>query len=161
MMTHVVGPCTTGDNASLNRIARQHEVIDLDSARFDELTRGLLSANSRREVVKTIAAGVGVSVGWLGLQQELTKARGKGKGKKKRRRKKHRHFNTKALLESCKTNKECVGDLLCQTANSQNGCPGNVGKVCCAQADVQAPCNDGCDCCGVSVICNGGYCDSA
>jgi hypothetical protein len=140
----------------------------MDSARFDKLTRELLAANSRRDVVKTVAAGLGVGLAWLGLHEELSKAKGKkgkGKGKGKKNRKKRRrnkNVDTKGLREPCTETAECKGDLLCDVAYSQMSCPGQeTGKFCCVQTDVQKRCEDGCECCGLDVICNGGFCQGA
>ena len=127
----------------------------LDSTRFDILTRTLSSTESRREAVRTLtAAGLGLGVTRLGLGTALA---GKHKGKRKRKKK-----NTKDLREECSKTSQCKGDLLCRFANSQQSCPGQeTGKFCCVETDVQAPCEDSCDCCGLDIICNDGYCQSA
>lgn len=135
----------------------------MDSARFDKLTRELLSANSRREAVKALVAGLGVGVALLGASQRSTTLAKKGKkhGKKKKK-KKDNTIDTKALHQPCTKSSECIGDLLCDVANSQQSCPNQaVGKFCCVQTDAQKHCEDGCDCCGLDVICNGGFCQGA
>jgi hypothetical protein len=48
--------------------------------------------------------------------------------------------------------------LLCKKANSQKHFP-KTEKRCCVKEG--GHCNDGIDCCGVDVICNGGFCQSA
>jgi hypothetical protein len=143
-------------------------VNNVDSARFDKLTRELLSANSRRDTVKALIASLGVGVAWLGGNHRLSaiakkgKGKGKGKGKKKKKKKTDNTIDTKALHQPCTKSSECIGDLLCDVANSQQSCPNQaVGKFCCVQTDAQKHCEDGCDCCGLDVICNGGFCQGA
>jgi hypothetical protein len=127
----------------------------MDNTRFDRLTRELLSVDSRRNAVRTLAAA---SLG-LGLLR-FGSSRAVAKNKKKKNKKKNQ--NTRDLRESCSKTYQCKGDLLCQPANSQQSCPGQeTGKFCCVETDVQAKCNDSCDCCGLDVICNGGFCQSA
>jgi hypothetical protein len=65
----------------------------------------------------------------------------------------------KKLGARCKKSKECKGDLKCKNSNSQNGCYATTEERCCKP--IGADCNDGCECCGVDVICNGGYCQGA
>jgi hypothetical protein len=111
-------------------------------------------------VVRTLtAAGFGLGLSRLGSGDALATKKDR---RKKRRRKKNNDANTKDLREQCTKTSQCKGDLLCQPANSQQSCPGHeTGKFCCVETDVQAPCEDSCDCCGLDVICNGGYCQSA
>jgi hypothetical protein len=157
MLSQVVGPCTTGDNASLTRRARQNEVIEVDSARFDELTRELSMTGSRRETVKTfLAAGLGLGLTWLAVSESLAKKKNR---KKKRKKKRRSDVDTIGLQQPCTSDKQCVGDLVCQIANSQNGFPERATQpVCCVPPNVGGRCNSGADCCGISPICNGGFC---
>ena len=119
----------------------------MDSTRFDALARSLSTAGSRRRAFHTLAAaGAGLGLAQLGF--------GVAAGKKKRHKK-----GKKKLGARCKKSAECKGDLLCKNANSQNSCYDQTERRCCKKEGAQ--CNDGCDCCGVDVICNGGFCQSA
>jgi hypothetical protein len=109
--------------------------------RFDGMTRRLSETGSRREMVRTLAAG-GLGLGLAGLGLHQAKAGG-----------------GKNLGARCKKSNECKGGYQCKKANSQNSCFAKTEKRCCKP--IGAKCNDGCECCGVDVICNGGYCDQA
>ena len=61
--------------------------------------------------------------------------------------------------ERCSNKDTCSSGLKCKKANSQNSCYAETEKRCCKP--IGAKCDDGCDCCGVDVICNGGYCQGA
>jgi hypothetical protein len=116
----------------------------MDSTRFDGLTRELASPTTRRQTLRTLAAaGLGLGIARMGLT--ATEA---AKGKKK-----------KGVTERCKQSDQCGGNLSCKLANSQNSCFADTEKRCCKP--VGAKCDNGCECCGVDVICNGGYCDQA
>ena len=116
----------------------------MENSRFDSLTRTLAATGSRRGAFRTMAAaGVGLGLTRLGLEQSLA-------AKKKKK---------KNLGARCGKADECKGNLLCKNSNSQNGCYDQTEKRCCVKED--QPCEDGCDCCGVDVICNGGFCQSA
>ena len=130
----------------------------VDSIRFDGLARELRATDTRRGAVKTLAAAVlGLGVARLGISE--ADARRKNRRRKNKRQK---GYHTKVLGEFCSNNKQCVNGLLCQIANSQNGFPERANDpVCCVPTDVQAKCDSGADCCGVDVICNGGYCQGA
>jgi hypothetical protein len=156
----------------------------VESTRFDAISRKLAGTSSRRRFSGTLAAlGLG-SIASLSLLGGDAEAKKKKKGKKvtvchngqsirvaKRKLKKHlRHGDAKGacavdtigLQQPCSSDYQCVGDLVCQVANSQNGNPERANQpVCCVPPDVQAKCDDGSDCCGVDVICNGGYCQGA
>lgn len=129
----------------------------MDSIRFDGIARELRSVDTRRGAVKTLAAAIlGLGVVRVGM------ADAGARKKNKKHKKKQNDFNTKALGQFCAKSAQCQGDLICQIANSQNGFPERANqKVCCVPVDVQAKCDSGADCCGVDVICNGGYCQSA
>jgi hypothetical protein len=159
----------------------------MESTRFDAMARVLAGMSSRRRFSGTLAAlGLG-SIAGLGLLGG-DDAEAKKKAKKvtlchsgqtirvgKRKVKKHlSHGDTRGacpvgtpvdtigLQQPCSSDYQCVGDLVCQIANSQNGNPERANQpVCCVPPDVQAKCDNGSDCCGVSVICNGGYCQGA
>ena len=152
----------------------------MDSTRFDTLTRDVAAATSRRGLLGSTFAGTLAGLGLaplLGAEEtEAAKSCKKkcqkkdNKDARKKCKKKCKptdtitnpNANTKALRQACTSTEECIGDLLCQGANSQQSCPGQeVGTFCCVPTDVQASCDNGCDCCGLDVICNGGYCDSA
>ena len=116
----------------------------MDSTRFDGLARDLASPSTRRQALRTLAAtGLGLGIARLGL--DGTDA--KGKGKKKR------------VTERCKKREQCGGGLQCKPSNSQNSCFPDTEKRCCKP--VGAKCDNGCECCGIDVICNGGYCSNA
>jgi hypothetical protein len=119
----------------------------VDSTRFDGLTRELAGRATRRQTLRTLAAaGLGLGITSIGLNATEA-AKGKSKGKKK------------GVTERCKKSDQCGGGLSCQPANSQNSCFAATEKRCCKP--VGAKCDNGCECCGIDVICNGGYCDKA
>ena len=116
----------------------------MESNRFDAITRTLTSTGSRRGAVRAMAvAGLGLGMTRLGLENAAAK-------KKKKK---------KNLSARCGKTDECKGNLLCQNANSQNGCYDQTEKRCCKKEGEH--CEDGCECCGVDVICNGNFCQSA
>ena len=119
----------------------------MDSTHFDGITRDLAGTSTRRQTLRTLAAaGLGLGLARLGLSS--TDA-AKGKGKKKK----------KGVTEICKKSDQCGSGLICKLANSQNSCSAETEKRCCKP--VGARCDDGCECCGIDVICNGGYCSNA
>ncbi|MEZ4564214.1 MAG: hypothetical protein R2853_15910 [Thermomicrobiales bacterium] len=119
----------------------------MDSTHFDGIARDLAGSATRRQALRTLAAaGLGLGLARTGLKRTEA-ARRKGKGKKK------------GVTERCKKSEQCGGGLSCKPANSQNSCFAATEKRCCKP--VGAKCDDGCECCGVDVICNGGYCDQA
>jgi hypothetical protein len=119
----------------------------MDSTRFDGITRELAGTSTRRQTLRNLAAaGLGLGIASIGLKSTEA-AKGKKKGKKK------------DVTERCKQREQCGSGLQCKPANSQNSCFADTEKRCCKP--VGAKCNDGCECCGVDVICNGGYCDQA
>lgn len=116
----------------------------MDSTHFDGITRDLAGTTTRRQTLRTLAAaGLGLGITSLGLKSSEA-----AKSKK-----------NKKLGARCKKSKECQSGLQCKKANSQNGCYAESEERCCKP--VGAKCNDGCECCGIDVICNGGYCDQA
>jgi hypothetical protein len=120
----------------------------MDTTRFDALARHLAEPTARRAALKTLAAtGLAVGLTRVGLQPAPTDAK-KGKNGKK-----------KPLGERCKKSKTCANGLSCQIANSHNGCYPESEKRCCKP--IGADCDNGCDCCGIDVICNGGYCQQS
>ena len=113
----------------------------MDSTRLDRIARELAGPATRRQTLRTLtAAGLGLGIAGLGLAS--TEA-----------------AKSKKLGSRCKKSSECSGSLQCKKANSQNGCYAKSEERCCKP--VGAKCDDGCECCGVDVICNGGYCDKA
>lgn len=117
----------------------------MDTNRFDQMARQLAAPNTRRNAIRLgIISGLGMGAAKLGAAQALA---GNGKNKKK------------GVTERCKKSDQCAGNLTCKPANSQNSCFDSTEKRCCKP--VGASCNDGCECCGTDVICNGGYCDQA
>ena len=118
----------------------------MDSARFDVMARRLSAADTRRGMFKTMAAaGLGLGLSAAGLGQVI----GKGKGKKK---------GGKMVAARCKKTDECSGKLVCKKANSQHSYE-ETKKRCCIEEGGRR--DQGYECCGVAVICNGGYCQSA
>jgi hypothetical protein len=115
----------------------------MDMKRFDRLSMWMGASDSRRTALRAMGAGVLASgLSGLGLREALAK-------KKKK----------KSLGKTCKKTDDCKGKLLCKTSNSQNSCYGTSQKRCCKKEG--ADCNDSCECCGIDVICNGGFCQSA
>jgi hypothetical protein len=112
----------------------------MEHARFDSIARTLSTPGTRRGAFRALAAaGLGLGAARLGLD-----AAG-AKGKKK-------------VTARCSKTEECSGNLQCKKANSQNFYP-KTEKRCCVKEG--GNCNQGIDCCGVDVICNGGQCQSA
>ena len=114
----------------------------MDINRFDSLVRTLSAGDSRRGAIRALAAS-GLAVGLTRLGLDRTDA------KKKK----------KKLGQTCKKSKQCQGSLVCQPTNSQNSCYDTTVKRCCKKLGER--CDDGCECCGVDVICNGHICQSA
>jgi hypothetical protein len=120
----------------------------MDSTRFDGMARKLSATETRRGMFKTMAAaGLGLGLSSVGLSEAL----GKGKGKKGKK-------GNKGVTARCKKSDECSGKLRCKKANSQNYYE-ETEKRCCIEEG--GSCDKGYECCGVDVICNGGYCQSA
>ena len=118
----------------------------MDSMRFDTLSRTISGVSSRRQALRTVATlGLGLGLARVGLAVSPAEAAKKGK--------------KKALGERCSNKDTCSSGLKCKKANSQNSCYAETEKRCCKP--IGARCNDGCECCGVDVICNGGYCQGA
>jgi hypothetical protein len=112
----------------------------MEQTRFDAIARTLSTTRSRRGTFRALAAaGIGFGALRLGLDQA------DAKGKKK-------------VTARCHKSDECGGTLQCKKANSQHTYT-KTQKRCCVK--VGDHCNDGKDCCGVDVICNGGFCQSA
>lgn len=119
----------------------------MDTTRFDALSRTLAAGSTRRTAMRTLAAtGLGFGLARLGFAAMPVGAK-KGKGKKK------------PLGARCSNKDQCGGGLQCKTANSQQSCFPENEKRCCKP--IGAKCDDGCECCGIDVICNGGYCQGA
>ncbi len=117
----------------------------MDSMRFDVMARKLSASDSRRGMFRTMAAaGLGLGLSGIGLGEALGKKKGKKGGKK--------------VTARCKKTEECSGKLQCKKANSQNYYE-KTEKRCCIKEG--GSCDQGYECCGVDVICNGGYCQSA
>lgn len=116
----------------------------MDSNRFDSISREVAAIDSRRGLLKSIAAtGLGLGLARVGL--------GSASAKKKRKK--------KGLGARCSKNDQCGGGYQCKVSNSQQSCYPENEKRCCKP--IGAKCDDGCECCGVDVICNGGYCQGA
>ena len=118
----------------------------MDTRNFDGIVRNLNTAGSRRNALMVLAAG-GLGLGFL-LAEDAEAKKKKNKRKKK-----------KSLAERCKKSDQCGGGLKCELANSQNSCFASTEKLCCKP--IGARCDDGCECCGVDVICNGHICSTA
>ena len=122
----------------------------MDTTRFDAIARQLAAPTARRAALKTLAAtGLAVGLTRVGLHAVPTDA-------KKRKKKKG---PKKPLGESCSKSKTCANGLSCQIANDSQTCSGLSEKRCCKP--IGADCDDGCECCGANVICNGGYCQQS
>lgn len=147
----------------------------MDGSAFDRLVRRIGEDGSRRSLLRSAVAGAFAGLGMTSLlggedaeakscKKKCNKKNSdsaKKKCKKKCQKNTPSDADTIGLRQPCTSSAQCIGDLLCATANSQNSCPTQaIGTFCCVQSEVQAKCNDGCDCCGVSVICNGGFCDN-
>ncbi len=116
----------------------------MDTTRFDAISRELGAPSTRRSAIRTMAAaGLGLGLARRGFEAADAK---KKKGKKKN------------VTERCKKTDQCKGGLQCKIANSQNYYPETVKRCCKPIGD---ECDDGFECCGVDVICNGGYCQGA
>ncbi len=113
-------------------------------SRFEPFSRWLATHNTRRTTLRALAAGaLAAGLGNLGPRESSAK-----KGKKK-----------KILGARCKKSADCKGSLLCTPSNSQNSCYDLTEKRCCKKEGER--CDDGCECCGIDVICNGHFCQSA
>jgi hypothetical protein len=111
------------------------------------MARTLSATDSRRGMFKTMAAaGLGLGLSSVGLSEAL------GKGKKKGKN------GNKQVTARCKKTYECSGHLTCKKANSQHYYE-ETKKRCCIEEG--GHCDQGYECCGIDVICNGGYCQSA
>ena len=148
----------------------------MDGSTFDRLVRRMSAEGSRRGLFRSAVAG---TLAGLGLTSLLGGEHAEAKSCKKKCNKKNSSSarkkckkkcqpipptdtDTIGLSQPCTSSSQCIGDLLCATANSQNSCPTQAtGTFCCVQSEVQAKCNTSCDCCGIDVICNGGYCQNA
>jgi hypothetical protein len=131
---------TAIDTTPLDERLMERKEIPLDIRRFDAVSRQLGVASSRRGAMRALAAGgLGLGLARIGLQSASA-------GGKKR------------LGARCQKSSECKGALKCKKSNSEHGCFVKTKERCCKP--LGAPCTDGCDCCDVAVICNGGYCDA-
>ena len=120
----------------------------MDGMRFDAVARKLSTTESRRGVFKTMAAaGLGLGLSGVGLSEALGKRKGK------------RNKGGKKVTARCKKSTECSGKLVCKKSNSQNSFYETTRKRCCKKEGDR--CEDGGECCGIDVICNGGYCQNA
>jgi hypothetical protein len=159
--------------------------MDMERETFDDLTRTLSGTSTRRRfggLLTAIGLGTVAGLGLLGAADTDAKQRHKKKkatlcrngqtiqvGKRKLKQqlrlgatKGACAVDTTGLQQPCSYDGQCIGELVCQVANSQNGNPERATQpVCCVPADVHGRCEDGSDCCGLSVICNGGYCQSS
>jgi len=148
----------------------------MDGFTFDWMVRRIGAEGSRRGLFRSAVAGTVAGLGLISLRgdedaeaksckKQCNKKNSSSARKKCRKKcppKTPSDTDTIGLRQPCTSSSQCIGDLLCATANSQNSCPGQeVGTFCCVQSEVQAKCNTSCDCCGIDVICNGGYCQNA
>jgi len=145
----------------------------IDGSTFDRLVRRISAEGSRRGLFRSAVAGTLAGLGLTSVlggehaeakscQKKCNKKNSSSARKKCKKKCKNIDTDTIALRQPCTKDSQCVGSLLCQAANSQNSCPGQEsGTFCCVETEVQAPCDTSCDCCGIDVICNGGYCDNA
>jgi hypothetical protein len=116
----------------------------MDSTRFDAISRDLAGTTTRRSALRTFAAaGFGLGLAGVGLTSAAA-------AKKKKRK--------KGVTERCKKSEQCKGKLVCKVANSQHYYPESEKRCC---LEIGEHCEDGFECCGIDVICNGGYCQGA
>ena len=131
----------------------------MEGTRFDALMRAASQTRTRRGVVRSMAAaGLGVGLARIGIGEALA---GKKKKKHKKKKKSEQQNTTplSPLSTPCSESGQCESGLICQPMNAMNGCFASTEQRCCKPEG--ARCDDGCECCGVSVICNGHYCQSA
>jgi hypothetical protein len=165
--------------ASSSRVARIRDrdwKVAMDGSAFDRLARSIGEEGSRRRLLEAAVAGILAGLGltsWLGGEDAEAKScektcnnkssnAAKKKCKKKCKKQTPSGTGTIGLRQPCSTTADCEGILLCQPANSQNSCPSQAtGTFCCVPSEVQDRCNDSCECCGINVICNGGFCVNA
>ncbi|HET7092616.1 MAG TPA: hypothetical protein VFI22_04035 [Thermomicrobiales bacterium] len=104
----------------------------MDSNRFDDLTRGLTSASSRRTALKTLAAGA-LSLGLAKSAVAEAADAVEPAGCKVRRCKKAQ------FKDRCKSNHECCGGLKCKNKKCKfkNG-HGKAGDWCNNDRDCQS-----------------------
>ena len=116
----------------------------MDTNRFDQVVHQFAQPSTRRNAIRLgIISVLGITMAIVGADHALA-----GKRNKK-----------KSVTERCNKRDQCGGGLTCKPANVQNSCIDSTEKRC--REPVRASCNDGCECCGTGVICNGGYCDQA
>src|SRR5436305_4494913 len=103
----------------------------MEPSRFDELTKGLAAATSRRQALKTIAATtVGSILGLTGLRTAFAKPQCKPNG------------------HGCGTNKQCCSGYCdpttslcaCQPGTCTDTCPCPSGQNCCNGTCSDCPC---------------------
>jgi hypothetical protein len=116
----------------------------MEGPRFDSIARQLSRGNTRRGLVKSLAAaGLGVSLtrtGWLSAE-----------ARKKRKKKK--------LGALCRKSNQCQGDLQCQVPGDDDTCGWPTTTKRCCKKDGER-CDYGCECCGPTSTCNGHVCQS-
>ncbi len=128
----------------------------MDTTRFDAIARHLAEPTARRAALKTLTAtGLAVGLTRVGLHAFPTDAKNGKNGKKGKKKKGPK----KPLGETCTKSKTCANGLSCQIANDSQTCDGLSDKRCCKP--IGARCDDGCECCGTNVICNGHYCQQS
>jgi len=112
-------------------------------SRLEPFSRWLVTRDTRRKTLRALAAGaLAAGLGARGPRESLAKKKMK-----------------KILGARCKKSADCKGTLLCTPSNSQNSCYDLTEKRCCKKEGER--CDDSCECCGIDVICNGHYCQSA
>jgi hypothetical protein len=145
----------------------------MDGSAFDRLVRHIGEDASRRGLLRSAVAATVAGLGAASILDaddaeaksckkkcnKKNSSSARKKCKKKCNKNQTNDTDTLALRQACTSSSQCVGNLLCSTVTSPNGCPGQeTGTFCCGQPHIQQPCNNECDCCGFG-ICNGGYCD--
>jgi hypothetical protein len=112
----------------------------MDGTHFDSLTRRLSTSSTRRRFWLAVGGGtLGLAFAQVGPVQarDLPRCFGKKTG------------------ERCSGRTFCCGGNVCDYANAQHYYE-TTEKRCCKPTG--APCQKHRDCCGLDVLCDGGYC---
>ena len=133
----------------------------MDGQRFDAISKGLASSNSRRATLRAVTAGVlAAGLSALGLHEAAAKCNKEGKKCKKQKeccskKCKGGKCRCHALREKCTgtsstAGNSCCGDAYCTTnaCGEQTRCCQNIGNTC----------NSTCDCCLTGAECQSGAC---
>jgi hypothetical protein len=112
----------------------------MDSSRFDELTKALATATSRRQALKAIGAALGGALGFSRIGVAFAKCHNPG--------------------HNCEENSTCCSHLCCIAAGQREGVCCASGQVCQNGACVTpclpsgSPCQNDSDCCSGTCLFN-------